>query len=262
MDYRRFLKEELYKRQQKNRAYSMRAFSRDIGIASSRLSEILHGKVGLSEKKAAALADRLELDESTKHLFIDMVESEHSRSAVVRAAAEIRVKARFMQVPILKENEMDLLNEWHHLAVLELLLVENLEHSVPAFARRLKLPEEAIEKSIDQLTQMGFLKREGHRWIATEPDSTTTRETPSATIRKFHEQMLGKAQEALHKQSIDQREFSSMVFAMNSNQLAYAKEKLREFRRSLVKELESIPGKDKVYCLSLNMFSLTEETTE
>lgn len=259
MDYRRFLKEELHKRQQKNRAYSMRAFSRDIGIASSRLSEILHGKVGLSEKKAAALADRLELDEATKHLFVDMVESEHSRSAVVRAAASLRVKARFLDAPELKESEMNLLTEWHHLAILELLTVDGLEHSFAAFAKKLKVSDAEVESSVQQLTAMGFIKQENGKWIATEPDSTTTTEIPSATIRQYHTQMLEKARIALEEQAIQKRDFASVVFAMNANQMEYAKQKMQEFRRTLVKELEGIPGKDAVYCLSVNMFSLTEE---
>lgn len=259
MDYRRFLKEELHKRQQKNRAYSMRAFSRDIGIASSRLSEILHGKVGLSEKKAAALADRLELDEATKHLFVDMVESEHSRSAVVRAAASLRVKARFLQASELKDSEMNLLSEWHHLAILELLTIGSLEHTVFEFAKKLKVPEAEVESSIQQLISMGFMKRENNRWIPTEPDSTTSTEIPSATIRQYHTQMLEKARIALQEQPIQKRDFSSVVFAMNANQMEYAKQRIQEFRRSLVKELEGIPGKDSVYCLSVNMFSLTEE---
>ncbi|WP_413288316.1 TIGR02147 family protein [Bdellovibrio sp. HCB337] len=260
MDYRRFLKNELQKRQMKNRSYSMRAFSRDLGVASSRLSEILNGKVGLSERRASSIADRLELGTEEKNLFIDMVESEHSRSAVVRAAAGQRLKARFMEASVLGEEEESLLSDWHHLAILELLNVERLEHSVTAFAKRLKVEESSVAASIEVLTRLGYIAHDGHRWTPTEPDSTTTTEIPSKAIRDYHTQMLEKAHAALHEKSVKERDFSSMVFAMNKEQLDHAKLRLQEFRRTLVKELESIPGKDSVYCLSLNLFSLTGES--
>lgn len=260
MDYRQFLKNELQKRQLKNRAYSMRAFSRDLGVASSRLSEILNGKVGLSERRAASLADRMELDEEQKNFFIDMVESEHSRSAVVRAAAAHRLRARFAEANILGDDETTLLSDWLHLTILELITVEGLEHSVSAFAKKLKADEGAVTSSIDVLIRLGYLKREENRWVATEPDSTTTTGIPSKAIREYHKQMLEKARGSLLETNLKDRDFSSMVFAMNSRQMEHAKVRLQEFRRSLVKELEGMQGKDAVYCLSLNLFSLTGES--
>lgn len=44
------LKHELDKRKQKNRYYSLRSFSRDIGISPSYLSKILSEKAKVTEK--------------------------------------------------------------------------------------------------------------------------------------------------------------------------------------------------------------------
>lgn len=259
MDYRRFLKDELLKRQKKNRAYSLRAFARDLGMSSSRLSEILNSKVGLSETRASVLADRLQLNPEDKELFVDMVESEHARSSVLRAAATERVKARYIDVPILDEEEMNLMSDWHHMALLELIGLEKVDHTPEGYAKKLNLEIEAIHESFALLEKLGYVQKTPDRWIATDPVTTTTNNIPSSSIKHYHNQMLEKARSALYEQNVATRDFTSIVFAMNSEQVEHAKKRIRDFRRSLVQELESIPGKDRVFYLSMNMFSLTED---
>lgn len=92
MTFRRFLMNELSQRQKRNVSYSMNAFARDLGLSSSRLSEILSGKVGISEDRAVKIADRLQLSESDKAYFVDLVQSEHSRSEVGKRAARARLQ--------------------------------------------------------------------------------------------------------------------------------------------------------------------------
>jgi hypothetical protein, TIGR02147 len=259
MDYRKFLRDELLRRQSKNRSYSLRAFARDLGMSSSRLSEILNGKVGVSETRAAVLAERLQLSLEDRDLFVDLVESEHARSSILRAAASERVKARFANVPVIKEEEMNLMSDWHHLPLLELISLKNIEHTPEAFAQKLNLDVKTVEESLALLERLGYLQKQDGQWLVTEPTFTTSNNIPSPAIKRYHTQMLEKSREALLHQEPSERDFTSMVFAMDSEQLEYAKKKMRDFRRTLVQELDAFPRKDKVYYLSMNMFSLTEE---
>ena len=54
-----WLQSEYLKRRAKNESYSLRAFSRQLGIASGPLSEIMAKKRRLTARQARALADRL-----------------------------------------------------------------------------------------------------------------------------------------------------------------------------------------------------------
>ena len=56
-----FLGAEFSKRKLRNETYSLRAFARDLGVSASRLSEILSGKLGISEKTAETIASKLRL---------------------------------------------------------------------------------------------------------------------------------------------------------------------------------------------------------
>lgn len=253
LTYRKFLLDELYRRQKKNPAYSSRAFARDIGVNSSRLSEILSGKVGLSETRAISISERLQMNEEVKALFIDLVISEDARSAITREAAKSRIEARMLHLQELEDKEFSLISNWYYLAILELIQLEGLDHSITSFAAKLSLPEEKVQEGVERLIRLGHIKVENDRWLPSEPDSTTTTEVASESIRSYHRQILEKASTALEN-PVEKRDFSSMIFSLNSEQLNYAKERLQDFRRTLVKELESMPGKDSVYCLSFQLF--------
>lgn len=56
LNYRFFLKRELNARKARNAAYSLRSFARDLEMPSSKLSEVLNSKCGLSQKSAEKLA--------------------------------------------------------------------------------------------------------------------------------------------------------------------------------------------------------------
>ncbi len=257
LDYRQFLVDELQRRQKRNPAYSLRAFSRDLGIGSSRLSEIINSKVGLSEDRAVIIAEKLQLADAEKSLFVDLVQGEHARSSLAKQAALKRVRDRMLQARKIEKEDFSLISDWYNLALIELLNVDGLEHSVESFAKRLGIRETVIAETIERLKHLGYIGMRDGRWIPTEPETTTDKDIPSMAIREYHRQILDKAKSAIEDVPLEKRDFSSAVFALNSKQLQYAKERIHAFRRSLVKDLEEMPDKDGVYCLSLQFFELT-----
>lgn len=71
-----FFKRLYQERRTANPAYSQRAFARDLGISSGRLSEIFHGKASLSERSAEGVAQRLGLKpEEAQKLYVLVFEN-------------------------------------------------------------------------------------------------------------------------------------------------------------------------------------------
>ncbi|MEK2688110.1 hypothetical protein [Bdellovibrio sp. GT3] len=116
-NYRDFILRELEKRQKKNPSYSLRAFARDLEMPSSRLSEILNRKMGLSEARAINLAERLNLTQPEKEYFIDLALSEHARSAVMKEMALRRVKARTELIETIDSRDLSGLSDGAHIAI-------------------------------------------------------------------------------------------------------------------------------------------------
>lgn len=257
--YRDFLFTELKKRQNKNSAYSLRAFARDLEMTSSRLSEVLNGKVGLSQEKAALLAEKINLSEEEALLFIDLVLVEHARSHIERHSAVKRVRARMLQQKVMPEENFSLISDWHNLAILELVTLPDIQHSIESFARHLGMEEEALKTSIERLERLGYLRYREGKWYPEDPDTTTSRDVPSEAIQNFQKSLMKKAISTLETVSVEDRDYSSIIFAMNKQQMTIAKERIKSFRRSLIKELEQLEGKDEVYCLSLQFFPVTEK---
>jgi uncharacterized protein (TIGR02147 family) len=254
--YRDFIFEEFKKRKTKNSSYSMRAFARDLEMNASRLSEILNGKVGLSDLKGAEIAERFGLTGKDREYFLDLIRAEHARSSIAKKEARERVHMYLMDERTLTESEFHSVADWRNLAVLELLAIPDIETSAASFAKRLGLPVAEVEVVVAQLVANQMLDVTGERWLALEGDFTTSADVSSQAIQNFHHQMLMRAGRAIQKDAVEDREFSSVVFAMSAEQMKYAKSRLREFRRSLVKELEAIPGKEKVFSLSMQLFEL------
>lgn len=64
-----FLRQEFDSRKENNPRYSLRAFARDLGVSSGRLSEILNFRRRVTPLQAAKFAERLKLTrERAKHL--------------------------------------------------------------------------------------------------------------------------------------------------------------------------------------------------
>lgn len=259
LNYRKILLNELQKRQFRNPSYSMSAFSRDLNINPSRMSEILNGKVGISEERATSIAEKLKLNAKEQALFIDLVQSEHARSSIARLAAQKRVKERVLNSRHISQNDFSIIADWYNLALIQLLDVEGIEHSAKSFAKHLGITEMEVNKALATLEKQKYIERKGNVWRASAPDTTTDVDISSNAIQHYNKQILDKAKEKLQTAPVNERDFSSVVFACNSAQMDYAKERIESFRRSLMKELEEMTGKDSVYCLSIQFFELTEK---
>lgn len=256
-DYRHIILAELERRKNRNPSYSTRAFSRDLNLTPSRLGEILRGKVGLSEERALSIAEKLRLSNMEKLLFIDLVRSEHSRSPVLRLSAQRRVQERLQNSNNVEVGNFSAMSDWYTLALIQLMNNENTEQSVESYSKRLGITQSQIEASLKKISELEYSHRQGASWVPHE--SLTNGNAQSEAIKKCHTQLLDKAKRALKTDSEEKREFSSVVFTLNENQMSYAKERIEVFQRSLLKDLEEISGKDSVYCLSIQLFELTEK---
>jgi plasmid maintenance system antidote protein VapI len=72
--YKEFLRIELEKRIAKNPRYSMRAFSKALGIDPGAMSRLLSNKQGITLQTAAKICRNLNLDNGIKESFMNSVE--------------------------------------------------------------------------------------------------------------------------------------------------------------------------------------------
>lgn len=253
--YRTLLLEEFEERIKSNPSYSLRSFARDLSLSPSRLSEALNGKKGISATKAQEICHKLQFNEEERDLFVALVEAEHARSPVARKLAMARVAQK--KLDLLPLESFRVIANWIHFAILELCEVEGFLSDSKWIANRLKAPQLEIDQALERLFHLNLLtKNEKNQWVQTHKDLATPTDIPSKYIRAYHRQILKKAEDSLEQDSVGERDITSIVFALNSSELSWAKEQIKIFRRNLTQKMQSSPTKDRVYGFSVQLIPL------
>jgi uncharacterized protein (TIGR02147 family) len=259
-NYIDILKQQLEIRTAKNSNYSLRAFARDLDLNPSRLSEILGQKKGLSMAAAEALAERLGLSKDEREFFLLSVTAQHSRSLKNKTEAENTLNKKLTpekKIKQLEQLDIEQAYNWYHTAILELTELKDCQHSVEWFAKKLKLKKVIIKNALERLEKIGWIKCDDGIYKSTYTESETTFDVPSSTIRKYHEEVLKKAEHSLMTDDLKEREFLNMTLAFSQDQMTEAKEAIRLFQKDFAdKFYPKEKDKDSVYQLSVHLFRL------
>lgn len=259
-NYREWLREELASRCSRNPLYSLRAFARALDLRPSHLSEILRGNLGLSADSAGKVATHLDLSDSERTLFVTLVEASHSRNRARRETAKAKLATldQAAGYRTLDDEVFEVISDWQHYAILELAQTDKFVPRYTWIAEKLGLKRVEVEAAVRRLKAVGLLTTKDGKWTVSNKFPATKSGIPSAAIRKFHGQILGKATDALHLVPVARRDFSTMTFPVNPADLPSIGDEIREFRRALEKKYKARSGKTEVYALSVQFFPLTE----
>lgn len=253
-----FLGSHLEIKKKRNSAYSMRAFARDVGLSPSRLSEILNGKEGISEKVGAVVAKKLGLKAQSKIFWMDLVRSECSRSSVIRKSAKKRIEEfkKTKNVKIIEDDQFKLISDWQHAAILELITLENISHDPPNLAARLGITVSQAESAIERLITLKFIKKNIDNKLVSTPDlSASTEGVPSMAIRKFHRQILEKAILSTVEDETFERELNSVILAIPRSRLPEFRQKIQGFFLEFIQSVGD-EQKDDLFALSVQFFPI------
>jgi len=256
-EYRDLMIGELERRSNKNPQYSMRSYARDLGLSPSSLSLILNGKQGLSLSKARDIANKIFTTELERRYFSDLVECSHARSHKKRELARIRLTRFHSEKAILDLEAFRIISDWYHFAICELTEVEGFQSSPLWISKSLDVPVDKVEKAISRLLKIGLLKYSNGILSQTHSFLSTTTDIPSQALKEFHTQVLQKAQLAINNQSVQERDIGSIIFPMKKSELDWLKQETRSFRRKLVDRAEQSKKKDSVYCISTQIFRMS-----
>ena len=259
--YRNVLAIELEHRISKKSNYSLRAFARDLKVPISSLSAILAGKQGVSAAKAQELAKRIGLNTEETLWFVLNAQSMHERKKKTRALAQAKIRLQG-KLPLLSHHQFEPL-KWSDLAILEMTSLKNFKNDPIWMGKRIGISPEGVKIAINRLLEQGHLIEANGTLRATEQTGfQTSSPVPSSAIREFHTHILNRAEGALHTQDLEEREFGAAIFTMDAEDMAWAKSEMRAFRTRLSTRLDSKPNKNRLYCLSMQLFNLLEGETK
>lgn len=253
--YQDFMVRELNARIQKNPSYSLRALARDLRMTPAHLSSVLSGKKNVSRSKGQDIASVLSLSAAEKKLFLTMVAAEVSRGVnkekLNNKIAELKKNDCFTEI---MSAEVDVLTSWPYPVLFALFDFDDFEPNFKWITAKTGFNEKYVQKHIEIAESLGRIVRDESGWHLKDRNIATPT-IPSAAIRRFHVQTMDNAKLALTGQTIEERDFSSVVMPIDPSRIKEAKDKLKDFRRSFFSEFSAGKNKSDVYCLSLQFFS-------
>ncbi|RJO71915.1 MAG: TIGR02147 family protein [Myxococcales bacterium] len=267
LDYRAYLRAAFEAKKQKDTAFSYRVLAREAGFASAgSLKLAIDGRRGLSEEKARDLAAALGLkgDESDYFCFLAAFGTAKTDEARNRALGRMRAIRRFRDVKKVELARYEYFRHWHHLAIREMVNLEDFREDAEWIARRLlfTLTPRDVTRTIVKLEKLGFLVRDADgRLKQAEPVAHTEveieAEFASLIAKNFHREMMQRAAEALEKVPAAKRDVRALTVAISRGQA----ERIKQMNIQHMKDVLDVVLEDEpveaVYQLNLQWFPLT-----
>ncbi|MBX9767363.1 MAG: TIGR02147 family protein [Bdellovibrionales bacterium] len=244
MDFQRFLQQEFMKRCRNNPAYSIRGFALSLDIDHSTLSQIMRGTRPITPSMVTRLGQKF-------FLTPDMIDS-----FLQKNAAREKARKNYEQINL---DMFQIIADWYHYAIFELVTIRGFKPDFEWIAKKLQISANEAELAVERLVRTGLLDTTDRKsWKQSTPLVTTIgSELTADAFRRLQRGVLQKAAAALEEIPVEFRDQSSMTMAIDSRLLPEAKEKIRDFRRSLCRFLQRGSQKDAVYQLGVSLYPLT-----
>lgn len=263
LDYREFL--NAYYREQKRRHsyFSIRYISQRTGIDAAHIMRVLQGRRHLSDKTAAAFARLCKLADKEERYFQTLVHFNTARSSRLRQQAfERLLSLSGPRTTVLQPEQYEFYSKWYYTAIRALVGM----HSFRAkrdFSRMGAMLTPAISarqarEAVRLLKKLGLVIETSEGGLeATEKHITTGTRWRSLAVRKFQTETLRLALESLERHDTNIRDISTVTVGIGKDQIPALRERIAEFRQSMMAIAEENQDPDDVYQLNVQLFPLT-----
>lgn len=249
INFKSFLQNEFIDRCRKNGSYSLRSFARTLKVSPAALSEMINGKRPITPKTKAKIALLLRL-------------SPEQLNQIDGAPFRTKPALQYDQMTV---DSFALIADWYHFAIMELLALKNFKEDIRWISHTLSITPTEATIALERLLRLGLLKRDSKGKLKDGTSGFTTslnKGQTSEAAQRFQKQALQKAIDAIGQVPLEYRDNTSMTFAINTEDLDKARQKIEAFRREMNAFFQLAASFDEVYQLSVALFPLSRAASE
>lgn len=264
LDYRLFLKDWYSFNKTNYRKYSYRQFALDLGFQPSNfLHLVVSGKRNCSPETVRKIQLFLSGTAQEKKYFSFLVQynqaaTDTQKKEFAKKLESIRGKKR----RVIDSDEAHFFMNWYMPVLREIICLKNFVPNLNWISRKLwpSVSEDKVLEGLKILERLGYIKKEGSRYVQIESHLTTLPEVKSDWITRYQDEMIQLSLAAL-KMPAKVRDISSMTMGVSKEQFDRLKQKIVAFRDEIQHELEdeSSPLLDSVVQLNIQFFPLTKK---
>jgi uncharacterized protein (TIGR02147 family) len=249
-----WLRAEYVRRRKKNPQYSLRAFARQLKLPVGSVSEFLSRKRSLTRRTGERLARSLELSPGERERLLSLISD--VRNASKSKQGDELATTDTIEYREVSQDIFNLVADWYHFGILALMDTADFKMSPAWIAGKLKISVTEVRDAIDRMIRLGLLRETDSGFVAVRR-LTSSHDIPSLALRKFHLQLLQKAERSLEEDEVERRDITSITMAVDISLLPEAKKKIEHFRRQLSRFLEG-GRQTEVYHLNIQLIPATQ----
>lgn len=237
-----FIKNEYDIRKKRNPKYSLRSFAQKLEIDQSLLSKVLSGKRSLSHTTMNACLQQLDYSDEQISVLLTRF---------------LKNKSYYRTID---EDVLNIISEWHHFALLELLKLKDIDHSAAYLSQRLNISIQDVEEGLQRLERFEFIAFLRGKYEIHRPNNTwSSLAVTSEARKKLQRELLLKSLDALENVPLEERLHLSYTFAISKDKLQKVKDFLLTVSRQVGRLAEENEKYDEVYQLNLALYPITKK---
>lgn len=266
--YRAFLNDFFNYKKSLRAGFSYRQFAALVGLKSPNyLQLVIQGKRNLTETTAERLAEALKLQKNEIQYFMALVVFDNAATSEEKQKAErhLYVVSKKLISKILPEEQQEVLHEWYHLLVRELVFLKDFEPSGDYIAKKLKniiTPAQA-EASFKLLLRTGYIERIGNKYQSTEPILDTGLDIfTHPFMQEVHAKMLKTWSQKIVELGYREQELGVLHIPLPKAKIPELQEKIRRFQDEIIGWAEALQNQgnaDEIVQLGTYLMSYGEK---
>ena len=220
----------------------------------STLAKILKGQRPIRKQAIRRYAAKLGLNPIQVHHF----EVASPRSNAKNKSNQDETPANYQQLSL---DAFQVISDWYHYAILELMRLPDFNGDVSWIAKTLKISPAEVGIAIERLTRLEMIEIQDGIWKDLSGGYSTTlgNNFTAAAFKNLQRQVLEKAMDALEEVPFEKRSQTSMTMAIDTDKIPEAKKLIVEFQRKLNKLLNAGDPKKlkEVYNLNVSLYPVS-----
>jgi len=263
LSYRDYLEDAWGALRARSSRHSYRWFSRKAGLGSpSYLKHVIDGDRNLSEDTASRFAQAFDLGPQETRYFVALVRMNQSDTTEERSRwyEELSSLPPYRATRRLDRSQYDYYALWFCVPIRELVARSDFREEPAWIAAQLRpaIKPSQARRALEVLLDLGLLDRDGDgRLRQTEALLTTGPELRLLALRRFHQQMLHRAEAAMDAMALDEREVGGVTLRLTAPQVRHLKRRLFEIRQEVLQLDGADDGPQAVHHFALQLFPVT-----
>lgn len=263
-NYRTYLRDLFEAIRRESPEFSFRSFSRIAGFGSpSFLKLAIDGKRNLSAASVEKVVRALKFNQPEAEFFRNLVQLNQAKGIEQKDhfARQLLKSRAYRQQHPLTEAQHRYYSRWFLVPLRELIRTQAFREDPAWIARALQPPITPTEARVglETLLELGLVTRGADGRLAqADAHVSTGDEVASATVSRFHQEMIRKGSEAIELHARERRDISALTVSVSEAKAAEIKVLLQKFRKELVALVATEESPANVFQLNLQFFPLSD----